>query len=261
MIKIIILLLIFSLNTIAAPLNQDLNNDGLQGINDLPLANLDVNNTSDQDVILDTLIESGEIIQSDALNLKIQALNAKMMSLASGLTWITEVSSDPTTPAEIIFSNNGRDVIKVSGTGINNVRDNNSRSEQNILTGNGYVEVTMPEGSDSRLQGFALQNIAAVNAPSNSQTLWSGFRYGILAVAGEVYYYEINGGSAKLDGVTYTGGDKFKIAIENGVVNYYKNTTIIRTVSNPTIVYPIGMGLVLRSFNGGFENMKIRDLP
>lgn len=74
----LLLIAIFSIKVYSAPLDQDLNNDNLKGINDLIEANLDVNDPTDRETIIDTQIQANEEIKSGSINLKFEALDLKI---------------------------------------------------------------------------------------------------------------------------------------------------------------------------------------
>ncbi|MCU1264588.1 MAG: repeat-associated core domain [Acidobacteria bacterium] len=101
-------------------------------------------------------------------------------------------------------------------------------SSQAIVSGDGYAEFTA-DSLDYGMYGLSHDN------PDRNFT---GIDYAIYTerAEGRVYVYE-NGTNLGQKG-TWTSGDRFRVAVEGGVVKYYKNTTMLYSSSvSPT--YPL----------------------
>ncbi len=88
-----------------------------------------------------------------------------------------------------------------------------------VVNNGGYVEATVAETNTFRFLGLSR---------TNTDAGYTSIQYGIdLTNAGAIAIYE-SGVSRGMFG-SYVTGDKVKIAVENNVVKYYKNTTLLYT--------------------------------
>ena len=110
-------------------------------------------------------------------------------------------------------------------------------STRSIAAGDGYVEFTVSETNTNRMAGLS-------NGDENQN--YTEIDFAIYAHATGVIYVE-EGGSAHGPYGSYAVGDKLRVAVENGLVKYYKNSTLLYTSGNAPL-YPL---LVDTSFHGG----------
>jgi len=96
----------------------------------------------------------------------------------------------------------------------------------NTVSNNGYFQFTATETTTSRMAGLS-------NTYTSSS--YTTIQYAFYLVAGgSLQIYE--SGSSKGTFGTYTTGDVLKISVENNVVKYYKNGTLLRTsATTPTL--------------------------
>jgi hypothetical protein len=111
---------------------------------------------------------------------------------------------------------NGNSLQKTGGCG--GCTDAGAVSQQQITSGNGYVEFTASETTTQRALGLSTGN--SNNARSEIDfaiMLWQGNN-------AEIYENDVYRA-----GTSYTMGDVFRIAVESGVVKYYKNGSVFYT--------------------------------
>lgn len=136
----------------------------------------------------------------------------------------------PQGPQAVVWINgvnvtvNGNTVTKTSGRN-DGTADAGAVSQQQI-TGNGYLEVTIPA-----VQAYTYIGLGT-NTTNNVST---SIRYALEISGGYVSIRE--NGVYKSD-TQYSIGNIFRIAVENGVVKYYKNGTVFYT-SSLAPVYPL----------------------
>jgi len=101
-------------------------------------------------------------------------------------------------------------------------------STQSISSGDGYVEFSTNETTSYKFVGLGV---------GNTNQDYSDIEYGIYMGGSNIYIYE--SGSPKFSGLSFTTGDIFKVAVESGVVKYYKNggTPFYTSLTAPT--YPL----------------------
>jgi hypothetical protein len=105
-------------------------------------------------------------------------------------------------------------------------------STQVLLSGDGGVEFTA-EGYSDRIVGFGSDELGP-----GYEDIDFGFH---LTDGGRVFIFEgEDPGSQPLSAqiTDYTTGDRFRIAIEAGMVKYYKNETFLR-MRTPALAYPL----------------------
>lgn len=106
-----------------------------------------------------------------------------------------------------------------------------ARSNQSIASGDGYAEFTATETNKKRSMGLT---------HNTSVTGYQNIDFGIvLSETGQITIHE----GAGVYGVfgTYTTGDRVRVGVENGVVKYRKNGTLLRT-STVAPTYPLYAG-------------------
>lgn len=143
-------------------------------------------------------------------------------SALEGITWVNPVNCTPSDDS----------LEKTSGE--NQVDDASANSEQ-IITGDGYVEFTAAENDLDRACG--LNDVSQPNAHVEE------IDYAIrLNPFGKAMIFENGERRAK---VKYKPGHVFRIAVEQGVVNYYKNDVLVYTSSvAPTLPLQVSASLI-----------------
>ena len=163
-------------------------------------------------------------------------------------------SQEITTPApavkNVVWTNvsaqiqvTANSIQKVSGT---NAWDAGAVSSQLIVAGDGYMEFTPGETQTNRMCGLG-------NTDSSAY-------YGDIEYA---FYVDGSGGlsiyeSGNLRGSfgTYAASDRLKVAVEGGVVKYYRNGTLVYT-STVAPTYPLQVDTSLNTVNAGVYNVVI----
>jgi hypothetical protein len=112
---------------------------------------------------------------------------------------------------------NGSTLQKTGG--YDGTPDAGARSQQ-ALTGNGYLEFTAVESNKLRFCGLA---------HSPSSTDYAAIDFAIKPLTNG--YIEVRENNVYQADTPYQAGDVFRIAVENGVVKYYKNGTVFYTSS------------------------------
>ncbi len=140
--------------------------------------------------------------------------------------------------------------ILSKNAGLNDSPDAGANSLQQINSGDGYVEFSASGAAKNRYLGLT-KNYAGVGYKSMNfalhlTTLAQGG--GFIAEARENNVYK--------SGTTYTSGSIFRIAIEAGVVKFYRDGTVFYTSpTNP--VYPLVVDTTLLDLNGEISNAVI----
>lgn len=121
--------------------------------------------------------------------------------------------------------------------------DAGATSTDTLQSGNGSVQVTADTTNYGRI--FGLNN----NETSVSK---SDVAYGLqLESNGLLYIYENSSWKATLS--AYTVGDVLKVAVENGIVKYYQNNTLLYT-SKTAPTYPLFADASIRDKGGKLVN-------
>jgi hypothetical protein len=116
----------------------------------------------------------------------------------------------------------------VSKSATTNAWDAGAVSIQQIESGNGYVELMVTETNKAR--GFGLSHVHGQNTYVDIQF---GFQLG---ADGNLYRFE--SGSYPALNQSYATGDRLRVAIVGSDIKYYKNGTLLHTLSAPTLSYP-----------------------
>jgi len=109
----------------------------------------------------------------------------------------------------------------------------------NTVSNNGYFQFTATETNKSRMAGLS---------NSNASASYNTIQYAFYLVAGgSLQIYESGAGRGGFG--TYTTGDVLKIAVENNVVKYYKNGTLLY-VSTVTPALPLLVDVSINDAGG-----------
>jgi hypothetical protein len=141
------------------------------------------------------------------------------------------------------LSATGNNLTKSAGSSA--AWDGGANSSLALAPGDGYLEITASETTTDRLIG--LSTSAAV--PS-----YGAIDFGIRQYYGTIYIIESNGANRGPFG-PYAPGDKLRVAIEGGVVKYYRNNTWLRTSTQP--VYPLKVDACLYDAGATINNVVI----
>jgi hypothetical protein len=119
----------------------------------------------------------------------------------------------------------------------------------NTVSNNGYFQFTATETTTNRMAGLS-------NTYTSSS--YTTIQYAFYLVAGgSLQIYE--SGSSKGAFGTYATGDVLKISVENNVVKYYKNGTLLRTsAAVPTL--PMLVDVSINSLNGTIGGAYVSNL-
>ncbi|MDD1679225.1 MAG: Ig-like domain-containing protein, partial [Methanomicrobiales archaeon] len=138
---------------------------------------------------------------------------------------------------------NGNSLQKTSGC--DGCQDAGATSQQQIASGDGFVEFTASETTTQRLIGLSHNNVDTTTADIDfAIQLWADGGIDIR----ENGVYRTQG--------TYATGDVFRIAVESGIVKYYKNGALLYT-SALAPSYPLLVDASLLGFNGTINNAVI----
>lgn len=118
-------------------------------------------------------------------------------------------------------------------------------SQQEIASGDGYVEFTATGPNVYRAVG--LNGAGALNTPDSLD-------YAVVFTNSNLV--EFRQGGAYRGDATFAVNDVFRVAVESGVVNFYKNGVKLASGST-TPVYPLEAGAVFSYLNGEISNAKI----
>lgn len=181
--------------------------------------------------------------------------NGNNGSLNGGATYSTDVpSSGSSGVAESVVWTGALNVTvtgnSISKSGATNAWDAGANSTKAIVSGDGYVEMTITETNKDRFFGLS-DNETTVS----SEDVDFAFRpYS----NGAVYCYEpgINGAFCGW----YSPGDKLRISIENGMIKYYlirgSTSTLVYTATH-TPTYPMAADAAIYDSGGTVTNTVI----
>ncbi|MBL7962569.1 MAG: T9SS type A sorting domain-containing protein [Flavobacteriales bacterium] len=112
---------------------------------------------------------------------------------------------------------------------------------------NGYMETTVLEANRDRVIGLS---------PTDANADWTTIRYAFhLTQAGNLLVRE-NGSGNLIGAQTYATGDVLRIAVENNIVRYYRNGTILY-VSALAPVLPLFVDVSIHHTGGTAANVKV----
>ncbi|MGH9958103.1 MAG: RHS repeat-associated core domain-containing protein, partial [Pyrinomonadaceae bacterium] len=159
----------------------------------------------------------------------------------------------PTTPPpqNVVWTNvsptiqvNGNGITKVSGT--SSWYDAGAISSQTITAGDGYMEFTPGNAVTWRMCGLGNNNTGPYFADIDYAFFIGG--------SGDLHIYEE--GIDRGINTTYAATDRLKVAVEGGVVKYYRNSTLIYT-STVAPTYPLQVDSSLNTVNASLSNVVI----
>ncbi len=136
------------------------------------------------------------------------------------------------------------DLIRNTGSGWNG-----GAASSNIVTDWGYLYTVAGETNTQRMIGLSSNNTDA-----NYTTIDFAF---YLQSNSNVAIYE--SGSNRGNYATYTTGDTLKIAVENSVIKYYKNSELIY-ISEVAPILPLIADASINSTNGTLKNCRLAHL-
>ena len=124
--------------------------------------------------------------------------------------------------------------------------DGGAASTRALASGDGYLEFTASETTKDRLVGLST---------SGAVPNYRAIDFGIRQYYGTLYIIETNGANRQSFG-PYVAGDKLRIAIEGGVVRYYRNNTWLYTSGLPPH-YPLKVDACLYDPGATINNVVI----
>ena len=127
---------------------------------------------------------------------------------------------------------------KLTKTAATEWGDAGAGSVQSIAAGDGYVLFQAAERTGQRIVGLSNKNYAQ---------LWSDLAFGIMLNSNGTYSINESGQAPTSGNVgfgLYLVGDTFKVAVESGRVNYYRNGALVYT-SMFKPLYPLWAGAIL----------------
>lgn len=119
-------------------------------------------------------------------------------------------------------------------------------STRAIGSGNGYVEITPDNAGTYRMFGLS---------HGDSDPVFTDIDFAMSLSEGSLGVYE-NGNFRGVVG-TYAAGDRLRVAVEGGVVNYYKNESELLYSSTVAPVYPLLLDTSISTGWGNITNAKI----
>src|SRR5204862_212637 len=137
----------------------------------------------------------------------------------------------------------GNSIQKTSGT---NEWDAGAVSTQTIASGNGYVDFVPGNTVTWRMCGLG---------NGDSSTYYSDIEYAFFMV-GDATLHIYESGNYRGQFGTYAASDHLKVAVENGVVKYYRNGTLLYT-STVAPQYPLLVDTSLNTVYAGVYNVVI----
>jgi concanavalin A-like lectin/glucanase superfamily protein/Big-like domain-containing protein len=140
----------------------------------------------------------------------------------------------------------GNSVQKTAGC--DGCEDAGATSQQQITSGDGYLEFTASETAALRYAGLST---------GNQGTSASEIKYAVRLQSGIA---EINESGVYQAGTSFAAGDVFRVAVESGVVTYYKNGTPFYT-STTAPSYPLLVDAAILNLNGTVANAMISRVP
>ncbi|MBN8850284.1 MAG: hypothetical protein BGO55_32770 [Sphingobacteriales bacterium 50-39] len=140
----------------------------------------------------------------------------------------------------------------VSVNGLSKFQSNNwdgGAASWNTVSNNGYFQFTATETSTNRMAG-----LSNTYTSSSYTTIQYAF---YLVSGGSLHIYESGNDKGAFGG--YTTGDVLKISVENNVVKYYRNGTLLRaSPTAPTL--PLLVDVSIQSVNGTIGSAYVSNL-
>ena len=168
---------------------------------------------------------------------------------AGGATFTSSTSSSTTRSVQnVVWTNpvnvtaTGNSIQKTSGC--DGCEDAGAISQQQILSGDGYLEFTASETTTLRFVGLSVGDTGTGSAE---------IRFAIRLQSGIA---EVRESGISRTSTTFVAGDVFRISAASGVVNYSKNGVVFYT-SGLAPAYPLLVDSTLVSLNAGITNAVI----
>ncbi|HVU57102.1 MAG TPA: T9SS type A sorting domain-containing protein [Puia sp.] len=140
----------------------------------------------------------------------------------------------------------------VGVNGLSKFQSNNwdgGAASWNTVSNNGYFQFTATETNTSRMAG-----LSTTYTSSSYTTIQYAF---YLVNGGSLHIYESNSDKGAFG--SYTTGDVLKISVENNVVKYYRNGTLLRTSGTaPTL--PLLVDVSIQNVNGTIGGAYVSNL-
>ncbi|MFN8690331.1 MAG: hypothetical protein ACK5XL_10065, partial [Cyclobacteriaceae bacterium] len=127
---------------------------------------------------------------------------------------------------------------------------NGGAASWNTVSNNGYLEFTASETTTLRMIGLSSTNLNAD---------WTSIRYAFRLNAGGILEIREEGSGNLITGGTYTTGDVLRIAVEAGVVRYYKNGSVL-FVSALVPTLPLIADCSINTVGGTLTGVKVGNL-
>jgi purple acid phosphatase-like protein len=175
------------------------------------------------------------------------------VAMSGDLTFTTAASAGGGSTQNVVWANSvnctvsGNSLQKTSGR--DDSPDAGAISQQQIASGDGYVEFTA--GATGKIRFCGLTH-------SVSGTDYSAIDFAIKLNDSGVA--EVRENNAYLSETTYSSSDVFRIAIQGGVVKYYKNGSVFYT-SGRAPSYPLRVDAVFINLSGTANNAVISAGP
>lgn len=126
-------------------------------------------------------------------------------------------------------------------TGCDGCPDAGATSQQQITSGDGYFEFTASEATALRFAGLSY---------GNTDTTGADIDFAIRLQAG---YADVRENGVYVADTLFVSGDVFRVAVEAGVVRYYKNGVLFYT-SSKTPTYPLLVDAAIYNSGGTITN-------
>ena len=136
-------------------------------------------------------------------------------------------------------------VLRKTGGSSDGSWNGSAVSQQEIASGDGYVEFTATGPNVYRAVG--LNGAGAINTPDSLD-------YAVVFTNSNIVEFRQSG--AYRGDASFAVNDVFRVAVESGVVNFYKNGVKLASGTS-TPVYPLKAGAVFSFLNGEISNAKI----
>lgn len=170
------------------------------------------------------------------------------------LTW--DEAFNTVSNITISTSTNPNDTLDKTSGG-NNTFDSMLRTQENITSGDGFMEVEI-KVIGTRFPAFGLTNKALLaNGTLNQTALNIANDFGATQVASQFLGYIQNGSAITIAGVTLSVGDKVRVEVVGPDVVIKHNGTIVHTFATPVINYPLHGIAYFRNVGEGFTNILV----
>ncbi len=123
-------------------------------------------------------------------------------------------------------------------------------SVQALLNGDGYVEFTDTETATDTYRILGLSHGSTGEGSAEID-------FGIYLSNNQQVYITENGVTSGSGGATHGNGDKFRVAVQNGAVRYYKNGVPLPTptAARPPLIYPLQVDTSIFNVNSHLDKV------